>query len=306
MGVESLVNQGFRALLVSACLLACNGGEGDSKPEASAGSGPSGGSGGSASGGGGAPGATPSCDPMEGRVVMPGGRSLTIPFRSATNITSANANSTKWSWGEAIGMYGMFRMDGTNAVMGAMNQPADGATLPIDHAVLAPDVSETLGTMYGVAPGSGSVLRRENGQIVVDLKNVATLTSCGDFPAMGELNLCYNAGDDCPASFDRGTLDGYSWNDDITSLPSTGDDLRYSVGSQGAQLRGRLEANGTTFKWTYFSTSIYSRYEGKVLCAGSAELGTMTIDAKTYTVIQLRNLGWLEGPGSGAITGCLR
>jgi hypothetical protein len=164
--------------------------------------------------------------------------------------------------------------------------------------------------MYGVTMGSNSVLRRENGQVVLDLKNVATMEGCGDFPAMGEINLRYNAaapGDNCPPDFDRGTLDGYKWEDDVGTSQSQGpNDLWLSVGAQGGQLRGRLGADGTAIDWAMLSTSIYKRYEGKTLCAGpGSQMGSVTFEGETYTVYFLKNLGWLEGSGTGQISGCL-
>ncbi len=305
---------------------ACGGGDDTNASPASGASSSTGGSGGtcaagdtngggsggtSRTGGGSGSGGEPTpqtCDVQEGRVSV-GDQLFTFPLIRAVNISSANPNTEQWVWSSAIGDYGFFRLSGSDATMGQTGQPVEGSPLTIDHAVLAPDIGDTLGVMYGVAPGSGSELVRDGDQIAIHLQNVATLADCGDFPAAGELDLCYRTdGSPCPAEEQGGSLEGYQWTDEITSWTLTDGDLRASVGSQGANLRARMDAAGLgPIQWAYMSTSIYGRYDGKLLCAGEgSEVVAMSDSIGDYLVVHLRTLGWLEGPGSGRASGCVR
>ena len=267
-----------------------------------------GGSGGNAGTGTGVQPTPQTCDAQQGRVSVDG-KVVSFPLVRAANIASANANSELWTWGTLIGTAGFFQLVGSGAVKGQMNQPVDGTPLTIDHGVLAPNIGDSLGTMYAVTSGSGSQLLRQGNQIDVELQGVAVLHDCGDYPVNGEIDLCHRAdGSACPDSAQGGTLDQYDWTDDVTGWTLTSGDLSASLGSQGGSLRAHVDASGAgPLKWAVVSTSIYGHYDGKVLCAGDgSEAVTLSDATGDYTVVHLKNLAWLEGPGNERASGCLR
>ncbi len=287
-----------------------SGGGGSSASGGSGGSAGKGGSGGSGAkgGSGGGPDPVPqTCDALQGRISVDG-MVFSFPLVQATSIGSANDNSTVWSWGASIGDHGFVRMSGSGAVKAQPGQPLDGSPLSIDHLVLAPNVGDSLGTMYAVTAGSGSQLSRQANQIDVELQQVAVLHDCGEYPINGEIDLCHRAGGgDCPDGTQGGTLDQYDWSDEVTSWISTNGSIDASVGDQGGHFSALGDPSGTgALKWAYVSTSIHGHYDGKIVCATEGETVKMTDATGDYTVVHLKNLAWLEGPGEERASGCLR
>src|SRR5690242_12008668 len=115
MGAELRAVKVLALCIACASLGACGGGDDDSTGNASGGAGQGGGGGSGATGGGGGsgPGMIPTCAASEARISVAGGMSYTLSYTVATNITSANMNSTKWAWGQNVGDYGLFRLVGS-------------------------------------------------------------------------------------------------------------------------------------------------------------------------------------------------
>jgi len=283
-----------------------SGGAGGSAGSATGGTGGAGGS--AASGGSGGEPAPQTCGAQEARLSVDG-TVISFPLAQAANINSANDTTDLWLFGSLIGQYGLMDLVGSGAIKGQAGQPLDGMPLTIDHGVIAPNVGDSLGKIYGVGPGSGSQLLRQGSQVDVELQGVAVLNGCGDFPVTGEIDLCHrDDGSACPDSAQGGMLDQYAWSDTVSSWTLTDGHLRASVGSQGGGMRALIGAGGTgPVTWAYITTSIYGHYAGKVVCAGEGSDAEQMSDATgSYTVLHLRNLAWLEGPGTGRASGCLR
>jgi hypothetical protein len=287
--------------------IAGKGGGGTSGGTAGAGA-----NGGSAAMAGGGSGGGPepvaqTCDALEGRISVDG-MVFSFPLVQATAIGSANNNSTAWTWGATVGQKGFVAMAGSGALPAQAGQPLDGSPLTIDHLVLAPNVGDSLGTMYAVAASSGSQLLRQSNQIDVELQKVAVLHDCGEYPVNGEIDLCHRTGGGaCPDGTQGGTLDQYDFSDEVTSWISTNGSIDASVGDQGGHLSALGDPSGTgALKWAYIITSVHGHYDGKIVCASDGETVKMTDATGDYTVVHLKNLAWLEGPGNERASGCLR
>jgi hypothetical protein len=285
---------------------AAQAGGGNGGTTASGGTGASGGSSNAGTGNGTPP--TPqTCDALQGRVSVDG-MVFSFPLVQAATIGSTNDNSTSWAWNAKAGQNGFIRMSGSGALPAQTGQPLDGSPLTIDHLVLAPNIGDSLGTMYAVTASSGSQLLRQGNQIDVELQKVAVLHDCGEYPVKGEIDLCHRTGGGaCPDGSQGGTLDQYDWSDEVTSWISTNGSFEASVGDQGAHFGALGDPSGTgALKWAYISTSVHSHYDGKIVCATEGETVTMSDATGDYTVVHLKNLAWLEGPGSERASGCLR
>jgi hypothetical protein len=308
---------GVAVLAAALMAAACGGGEDASPGSGAAGAGAAvaGGSatsGGSAvstagsSSGGAASSVSSTCDADQVKLAFDGQAEQLYTTKTWPSLYGADMGQARRMHGLlGSGQYDLVfepEVDGTTSKLPQVI--SDARPWPVRRGLLAEATDQTLGPVRCVTPGSGSTLARRDDELLLDLKNMDVMATCGDRGVEGQINLCFNfSGCD---NFDGGSVGGTPW----VLQPDTwiGGGGVWAVDfNEGSYMVARATGavSGPAY-WALIVTSPNGPYAGEVYCAsgGSVEKTEGTLG---YTVIHLTGLGALKcGSGAGTAQGCLQ